>query len=110
MEFQVVQVLFLLTATNAIDEENPTERHAKATRKAERSLRTTRDGDKKSEQQREEKKTGRHREINAMTKGTKGTRKEQTKRKREERTHKRAAKGGGGEGEEKKSAVMSARG
>lgn len=39
--------------------------------------------DKKSEQQREEKKTGHRGEINAMTKGTKGTRKGQTKRKRE---------------------------
>lgn len=61
--------------------------------------------DKKSEQQREEKKTGHHREINAMTKGTKGTRKGQTKRKQEERRYKRATGGGG----EKKSAVMSAR-
>lgn len=62
--------------------------------------------DKKSEQQREEKKTGHRREINAMTKGTKGTRKGQTKRKwGEERRYKRATGGGG----EKKSEVMSAR-
>lgn len=108
MEFQVVQVLFLLTATNAIEKENPTERHAKATRKAERSLRTTRETGGQKERAAAGRKEnwppqGDKRDDKRNKGHAKGTNKAEARGKEAQKS---GEGGGGRRREEKKSAVI----
>lgn len=70
-----------------------------------KSLRTSKDKTKKKRAAAGRKENQAHREINMKTKGTKGTREEQTKRKQEEKEY----KGATGGRREKKSAVMPSR-